>query len=36
MDFNFTPDQLALKKMAQEVVAKEITPYAIEMAITGK
>jgi butyryl-CoA dehydrogenase len=31
MDFNFTPDQLALKKMTQEFVAKEITPYAIEM-----
>ena len=31
MDFNFTPDQLALKKMMQEFVAKEITPYAIEM-----
>lgn len=31
MDFNLTPDQLALKKMAQEVVAKEITPFALEM-----
>jgi butyryl-CoA dehydrogenase len=31
MDFNFTPDQLALKKMTQEFVAKEITPYALEM-----
>ena len=31
MDFNFTPDQLALKKMVQEFVAKEITPYALEM-----
>ena len=31
MDFNFTPDQLDLKKMAQELVAKEITPYVHEM-----
>ena len=31
MDFNFTPDQIALKKMAQELVAKEITPYVHEM-----
>ena len=36
MDFNFTPDQLALKKMAQEVVAKEIIPYALEMDHNGK
>lgn len=36
MDFNFTPDQLALKKMAQEFVAKEITPYAIEMDHKGE
>ena len=35
MDFNFTPDQLALKKMAQEFVAKEITPYALEMDHAG-
>ena len=31
MDFNFTPDQLAFKKVVQEFVAKEITPYALEM-----
>ena len=31
MDFNFSPDQLAFKKMAQEIVAKEITPYIVEM-----
>ena len=31
MDFNFTPDQIAFKKMAQELVAKEITPYVHEM-----
>jgi len=36
MDFNLTPDQLALKKMAQEVVAKEITPYALEMDHSGE
>lgn len=36
MDFNFTPDQLALKKMAQEFVAKEVTPYAIEMDQQGE
>lgn len=36
MDFNFTPDQLALRKMAQEVVAKEITPYALEMDHNGE
>lgn len=36
MDFNFTPDQLALKKMTQEVVAKEIIPYALEMDHTGE
>lgn len=36
MDFNFTPDQLALKKMAQEVVAKEIIPIALEMDRTGE
>lgn len=36
MDFNFTPDQLALKKMVQEVVAKEITPYALEMDHSGE
>lgn len=36
MDFNLTPDQLALKKMAQEVVAKEITPYALEMDHNGE
>lgn len=31
MDFNFSADQIALKKMAQELVAKEITPYVHEM-----
>jgi alkylation response protein AidB-like acyl-CoA dehydrogenase len=36
MDFNFTPDQLALKKMVQEVVAKEITPFALEMDHAGE
>lgn len=36
MDFNFTPDQLALKKMVAEVVAKEITPYALEMDHNGE
>ncbi|EAX46737.1 acyl-CoA dehydrogenase domain protein [Thermosinus carboxydivorans Nor1] len=36
MDFHFTPDQLALKKMVQELVAKEITPYALEMDKTGE
>lgn len=36
MEFNFTPDQLALKKMIQEFVAKEITPYAIEMDHKGE
>jgi butyryl-CoA dehydrogenase len=35
MDFNFTPDQLALKKMVQEFTAKEITPYALEMDKNG-
>jgi butyryl-CoA dehydrogenase len=36
MDFNFTPDQLALQKMAQEFVSKEITPYALEMDRNGE
>ncbi len=36
MDFNFTPDQLALKKMAEEFVAKEIVPYALEMDKNGE
>lgn len=36
MDFNFTPDQMALKKMAQEFVAKEIVPYALEMDKNGE
>lgn len=36
MDFNFTPDQLALKKMAQDFVAKEVTPYALEMDEKGE
>ena len=31
MDFNFSEDQLALKKIAQDLVAKEIAPYALEM-----
>ena len=35
MDFNFTEDQLALKKIAQDIVAKEITPYALEMDKDG-
>ena len=35
MDFNFTGDQLALKKIAQDIVAKEITPYALEMDKEG-
>ncbi len=35
MDFNFTPDQLALKKMVQDFVSKEITPYALEMDKAG-
>lgn len=36
MEFSFTPDQLALKKIAQDFVAKEITPYALEMDKAGK
>ncbi len=36
MDFNFTPDQLALKKMVQDVVAKELTPVALEMDHKGE
>ena len=36
MDFNFTPDQLALRKMVQEVVAKEIVPRALEMDHKGE
>ena len=36
MNFEFSPDQLALKKIAQELVAKEIVPYAPEMDRTGK
>ncbi len=36
MDFNFTPDQLALQKMTQEFVSKEITPYALEMDKNGE
>lgn len=35
MDFSFSPDQLALKKMTQELVAKEIIPYALEMDRKG-
>ena len=35
MDFNFTKDQLAMKKIAQDLVAKEITPYALEMDKEG-
>lgn len=31
MNFNFSEDQLALKKIAQDLVAKEIAPYALEM-----
>ncbi|MBP2653642.1 MAG: acdA [Firmicutes bacterium] len=36
MDLGFTPDQLALQKIAQDVVAKEITPYALEMDHKGE
>lgn len=36
MDFNFTPDQLDLKTMVQEFVAKEITPFALDMDKEGK
>lgn len=36
MDFNFTPDQLDLKTMVQDFVAKEITPFALEMDKEGK
>lgn len=36
MEFSFTPDQLALKKIAQDFVAKEIAPYALEMDKAGK
>jgi len=35
MDFNFTPDQLALQKMVKDFVAKEITPHALEMDKEG-
>lgn len=35
MDFNFTPDQLAMKKTAQEFTAQEIVPYALEMDKAG-
>ncbi|MDR3563395.1 MAG: acyl-CoA dehydrogenase family protein [Negativicutes bacterium] len=36
MDFNFTPDQLALKKMVQDVVTKELLPIALEMDHKGE
>ncbi len=36
MDFNFTPDQIAFRKMAQDLVAKEITPYIREMDEKGE
>ena len=36
MDFNLTPDQLDLKLMVQDFVAKEITPFALEMDKEGK
>jgi len=36
MEFTLSPDQLALKKMAQEFVEKEITPYALEMDREGQ
>ncbi|MGI6093561.1 MAG: acyl-CoA dehydrogenase [Veillonellaceae bacterium] len=36
MDFNLTPDQLDLKTMVHDFVAKEITPYALEMDKEGK
>ena len=35
MNFNFTPDQLALQKMVREFVEKEIVPYALEMDKEG-
>ena len=35
MDFKLSEDQLALKKIAQDLVAKEITPYALEMDKEG-
>lgn len=35
MDFNFTPDQLDMQKMVRDFVAKEITPYALEMDKEG-
>lgn len=35
MDFKLSEDQLALKKIAQDLVAKEITPYALEMDKAG-
>ncbi|BBB92824.1 MAG TPA: acyl-CoA dehydrogenase family protein [Methylomusa anaerophila] len=36
MDFNFTPDQMALQKMVRDFVAKEITPKALEMDKEGE
>lgn len=36
MEFALSPDQLALKKMTQELVAKEIAPYALEMDKKGE
>lgn len=36
MDFNLTPDQLDLKAMVQDFVAKEITPFALQMDKEGK
>jgi len=36
MDFSLTPDQQALRKMAQDIAAREITPYALEMDKAGK
>jgi len=36
MDFTFTPDQLALKKMVHEVVVKDIVPLAPEMDQKGE
>lgn len=36
MDFTFTPDQLALKKMVRDVVVKEIIPLAPEMDQKGE
>ncbi|MDR1702794.1 MAG: acyl-CoA dehydrogenase family protein, partial [Sporomusaceae bacterium] len=36
MNFDFTPDQLSLKKIVKDLVAKEITPRALELDKEGK